>query len=138
MESKDHLALFREHVPRGFLREMLVTVYDCYADAYDQCKSLFEREEAINMRPLHRRALIEQALRKTAKRFDGVVATVVNGIVGDNGQLGWWYHTLIRCGPITLTQNTVGHANELARPSLFRQIYAATNPQLLPLPHTQR
>jgi hypothetical protein len=131
MKSIDHLELFRDHMPRGFLREMLVTVYDCYGDAYDHCQSLFEKPEATNIRPLHRRQLIEQSLRKAATGFSGVTATAEKGLVGENGQVGWWYHTLIRCGPIALTQNTVGNLNELARPSIFRQIYAAANPQLL-------
>jgi len=110
---------------------MLVTVYDCYVDAVDQCQTLYDEPEAVNMRPFHRRGLIEQSLRKAAKQFSGVTASAERGVVGDDGQFGWWYHTLIRCGPIALTQNTVGNPNELVRPSLFRQIYAASNPQLL-------
>lgn len=137
MESDKHLKLFRRYVPHGFLREMLVTVYDCYADAVDHCQSLFEKPEAVNMRPFHRRGLIEQALRKAAEKYSDVSATAERGIVGEDGQFGWWYHTLIRCGPIALTQNTVGSPSELVRPSLFRQIYAAANPQLLLFPREE-
>ena len=36
MEPKEYLVLFREHVPEAFLRKLLGTVYDCYADADDQ------------------------------------------------------------------------------------------------------
>ena len=42
------------------------------------------------------------------------------GAIGENGKLSWWRHTLVRCGPITFTQNTVSDPNELVRASEFR------------------
>ena len=133
MELTNYLDLFREHVPRGFLQEVLVTVHDCYADANDQCLAPFEEPEAVNMRPFHRRALIEQSLRKIVKKFGGVTATAERVRVG-NGQVGWWYHTLVRCGPVAFTQNTTSEPNELVRASHFRQQYAVTNRQLFLFP----
>ena len=50
----DYLDLFRKHVPEGFRRKLLGTVYDCYAHADDRCESSFEEAEAENVRPFLR------------------------------------------------------------------------------------
>lgn len=130
MESPSYLEFFLQHVPREFLRNVLVSVCDCYAAAQERCEADFDDSEAENVRPFYRRGLIEQSLRDVAKQTDGVTATVVRGAVGENGQLSWWHHTLVSCGPVTFTQNAVGAPTELVRPSLFRQEYATTNRQL--------
>ncbi len=137
MESKDYLGLFRVHVPAGFLRKVLAKVYDCYAFADAQCNEFFEEPEAVNMRPFYRRALVEQSLREAVGGFGGVAATAVRGPVGEKGQGGWWFHTLVRCGPVAFTQNTVGDANAFVRPSYFRRGYAAMNRQLFLFPQDE-
>lgn len=131
MESPSYLEFFFQHVPREFLRNVLVTVCDCYAAAQERCQAEFEEPEAENVRPFYRRGLIEQTLREIAKGTDGVTATAIRGPVGENGQPGWWHHTLVCCGPVKFTQNAVSAPTELVRPSLFRQEYATTNRQLL-------
>jgi hypothetical protein len=131
MESSSYVDLFREHVPAGLLKQALAALYDCYAAAGKHCGETFQEHEAGNIRPFYRRGLIEQSLREIAKRYKGVVATAEKGPVNENGQTGWWSHTLIRCGPISFTQNAVSDRNEMVRPSYFRQVYAAKNPQLL-------
>lgn len=134
MESRSVLELFEESVPKPFLEDVLTAVFDCYAAANERCESLFEGPEAVNLRPFVRRGLIEQSLREIAGKYSGIAATSERGIIGEKGQTSWWYHTLVRCGPVAFTQNAVGDPNELVRPSLFREGYAASNRQLLLFP----
>jgi hypothetical protein len=131
MESPSAVELFLESVPEPFLKDVLTAVFDCYAAANQQCESFFEPPEALNLRPFVRRGLIEQSLREVSKGYPGVSATSERGLIGENGQTSWWSHTLVRCGVVAFTENTVGDPNELVRPSQFRQGYAASNRQLL-------
>lgn len=113
------VALFWNHIPREYLERVLQSLFYCYELAYEHCEDRFARPEAENVLPFVRRGLIEAELREVAGAFPGITATA------RRSPESAWNHTLVTCGRVALTESTVGHSDEVVRPSLFRQQYSA-------------
>lgn len=121
--SSDLVGFFWNHVPRQYLERVLRALFDCYEAADERCQTDFARSEAVNLRPFYRRALIEGQLREIATSFSQIEATARRSPAGP------WYHSLVICGQVAMTQNAVGCPDEIVRSSLFRQMYAGRDNQ---------
>jgi hypothetical protein len=113
------ISFFLNYFPRKYLEQVLRALFDCYEAAYEHCETHFEPPEAANVLPFVRRAMIEAQLREIAQLFPNMTAAA------RQSPESAWYHTLVMCGRIALTESTVGHPDEVVRPSLFRQQYSS-------------
>lgn len=121
--TSDLVGFFWRHMPRVYLERVLRSLFDCYEAADERCHTEFDTPEVGNIRPFFRRALIEGQLREIAAAFPEIAAQARRSPASS------WNHTLVICGRVAMTQNAAGGPDEIVRPSLFRQMYAARDNQ---------
>jgi len=126
MLVSDRVERFWESVPRPFMERVLRSLFENYRLADEQCQH-FAKPEKANVRPFHRRGLIEGSIRDIAAEFrEDMVAEPVR----HEGK-GFWSHTLVICNDdVALTQNTVPYPDSVVRNSCFRHCYASRSNQL--------
>lgn len=113
--------LFHESIEDSLLEGCVRVVFTGYRTVRQVCVEMFGSTgspESHDALPHIRRGLIEQDLRATADRHDGVSAGVALN-KGDNCN-----HTEIVSGRVLMTQSAVKSHTEIVRLARFRQGYA--------------
>lgn len=113
---------FLEVFPRPFLATIPGILLMSYAEA-ERMALQFETPEAHDLRPIARRAFIEQSLRATA-RHHGLAADALPNDAGN------CFHTFVECAPFTLTESVVTSPEVVVRRAVFRDAYSRRNLEL--------
>ena len=116
--------MFWDFVPREYLRRVLRMLFAAYRQAKASVDERHGPPEAYNLEPMEKRAIIEGQLRDLAVAFPELDAKTIH-----DRHTNWWNHTRLDCGRVSITQNATSEPEDVVRPSLFREVYAAKNPQ---------
>jgi hypothetical protein len=118
--------IFRDCICDEFCRELTRIVVRDYQRADAFCEEHFAQQEAHDTRPHIRRALIEQDVRNTARRFPHMAACAQPNSVNN------CYHTEIRAGRVVLTISAVDNPEAIVREARFRLTYASEYQSAMP------
>lgn len=113
---------FLDVFPHAFLIKIPHIVTMSYAEA-ERIAMQFEAPEAHDLRPIVRRAFVEQALRATAQ-YHGLRAEARENEIGN------CYHTFVESPPFSLTESAVPSPETVVRWSIFREGYSRQNENL--------
>lgn len=128
VEPADYVELVNKTMPAGYIRDLVNLVVRSYRSADEYSRDNFSAPVARDLRPLLRRANIEEGWLALAVRHSGVVAISLPNRVGSA------FHTVVRCGTIVLTASKVDGPEDVPRHALFRKTYAKQPQLVLDLP----
>ena len=119
----DRHATFLRDVPRVFLEDCLVGLFEDYLSSAEFCSDRFEVTEAVNVLPFFRRGMIEARLRENAAKHAAMKC------VCEPDESGFWNHTVLTVGDCMITQSTARHAGAPIRSSQARLAYSEPDNQ---------
>lgn len=107
----------------GFLEDLIRLMFSAYRSADEYCVQNFPRDQAADLRPMVRRAMIERDVKPLAESHD-LKANVVRTVKGKA------FHTEIRRKNVVLTISAVDTPQSMFRDAAFRKNLASAQMDL--------
>jgi hypothetical protein len=115
ISAQEIRAVFEQEFDLEFMADTIRCLFSCYKAAAHHCKDNFPPEEAHDLLPIYRRALIEKEWRALAERYSNVGATTVANEIGSS------YASRISAGRMILTACAVDSPGAMFRDAEFRK-----------------
>ena len=121
ISTEEIRAAFAQEFDSEFMEDTVRCLFACYKAAAQHCRDNFPREEAHDLLPIYRRALIEKEWRALAERYSNVRAVTVANEVGSS------FASRISTGRMILTVCAVDSPGAMFRDAEFRKNLARDN-----------